>query len=79
MYLFKTPLSRWESFLLFKLTLILLMSGLLFSGQAFAESDDGGLLDFSIDGSNANIIGFTAGTSTTTLTIPATVSYGPNT
>jgi hypothetical protein len=48
MDLFKTPLSRAESFLLFKLTFILLMSGLLFSMQAFAESDDGGLLDFSI-------------------------------
>jgi len=76
MDLFKTPLSRAESFLLFKLTFILLMSGLLFSGQAFAENDDGGLLDFSIFDGDATITGFTAGASTTTLTIPATVSTG---
>ena len=76
MDLFKTPVSRAESFLLFKLTFILLMSGLLFSGQAFAENDDGGLLDFIIIDGNATITGFTAGASTTTLTIPATVSTG---
>ena len=56
-----------------------ILTSFLFIAQVYAESDYGGLLDFSIDGSNANIIGFTAGTSTTTLTIPATVSYGPNT
>jgi len=52
------------------------MSVLLFSGQAFAENDDGGLLDFSIFDGDATITGFTAGASTTTLTIPATVSTG---
>jgi len=52
------------------------MTGLLFSGQVFAESDDGGLLDFSFIGGDATITGFTAGTNTTTLTIPATVSTG---
>ena len=52
------------------------MSVLLFSGQAFAENDDGGLLDFSILDGHATITGFTAGASTTTLTIPATVSTG---
>ena len=75
MYLFQTPASRRRFSNLFALTFTLLMSGLLFSGQAFAESDDGGLLDFDIDGTNATIIGFTS-QSTTTLTIPATVSTG---
>ena len=49
-----------------KVALTILMTGLLFSGQAFAVSDDGGLLDFSINSGNATITGFTAGTSNTT-------------
>ena len=52
------------------------MSVLLFSGQAFAENDDGGLLDFIIIDGDATITGYTANTNTTTLTIPATVSTG---
>ncbi|MDG2175355.1 MAG: leucine-rich repeat domain-containing protein [Gammaproteobacteria bacterium] len=57
------------------------MSGLFFSGQVFAASDDGGLLDFTINGDNttATITSFTAGTSTVTLTIPDSVSTGGNT
>jgi len=79
MYLSKAPLSWRESSLLIILTFTLLMSGLLFSGQVFAASDDGGLLDFEINGNNATITGFTFGTSTTTLTIPDSVSTGGDT
>ena len=57
----------------------LILTSLLFATLAYAESDDGGLLDFSVDGGNATITGFTAGTSTVTLTIPDSVSYGFNT
>ena len=66
MYLFQTPSSRKGYSNFIALAFTLLMSGLLFSGQAFAVSDDGGLLDFSISDSNATITGFTAGTSNTT-------------
>ena len=75
---FKPTANRSGSSNLFALTFTLLMTGLLFSGQAFAVSDDGGLLDFSISDSNATITGFTAGT-TPNLIIPATVSNGGNT
>ena len=61
------------------LRITFIVTSLLLATQVYAESADGGLLDFSIDGSNATITGFTAGTSTTTLTIPATVSDGVNT
>ena len=57
----------------------LILTLLLLATQLYAESDDGGLLDFSIDGSNATITGFTAGASTTILTIPATVTFGGST
>jgi hypothetical protein len=74
--LVKGACVRLEKF--FKITPLVLLCA-LFSGEAFAESDDGGLLDFSIIGSDATITGFTAGTSTITLAIPATVSTGGNT
>jgi len=63
---FKITANRSGSSNLFALTFTLLMTGLLFSGQAFAVSDDGGLLDFDIVSGNATITGFTAGTSNTT-------------
>jgi len=63
---FKPTANRSGSSNLFALTITLLMTGLLFSGQAFALSDDGGLLDFDIVSGNATITGFTAGTSNTT-------------
>ena len=63
---FKPTANRSGSSNLFALTFTLLMTGLLFSGRVFAASDDGGLLDFSINSGNATITGFTAGTSNTT-------------
>jgi hypothetical protein len=74
--LVKGACVRLEKF--FKITPLVLLCA-LFSGQAFAESDDGGLLDFDINGSNATITGFTVGQSTPNLSIPSTVSTGGNT
>ena len=53
---------------------------LLLATQVYAASTDDGLLEWTIiDGNNAIIWGFMHGRSTTTLTIPATVSDGVNT
>ena len=57
------------------LRITFIVTSLLLATQVYAESDDGGLLDFSVDDGNATITGFTAGTSTTILTIPATVTF----
>lgn len=63
---------------LLRLTFILI--SLLLATQVYAASTDDGLLEWAIiDGNNAIIWGFMHGTSTTTLTIPATVSDGVNT